>query len=188
MVSKRRRASRANGLSMTPAEAVPPTKPPPRPKKLVDAAVDDPIPAGPSAGVVFSAPTSTVSSRIDGLEETAKSVPPTDLADFGREAFAALVQSQMAAARALEAAGAELTGLAFSGINAAARTATDMLAVKTLADAIEVNAGFTRNNLDVFVGSAVKLSELGTMLATEMSRPILTQLGKSWIKAARHAF
>jgi hypothetical protein len=170
---------------MNPVEAVSPTKPPPRPKKLVDAAGDDPIPASPSAGVVFSAPTSTVSSPIDRLAETTKSVP---LADFVREAFAALVQSQMAAARALEAAGAELTGLAFSGINAAARTATDMLAVKTLADAIEVNAGFTRNNLDVLAGSAVKLSELGTMLAAEMSRPILTQLGKSWIKTARHPF
>jgi hypothetical protein len=187
MVSKGRRTSRANGLIMNPVEAVPPTKPPPRPKKLVEAAGDDPIQASPSAEVVFSGPTSTVFSRIDGLEKTTKSVPPTDPADFGRETFAVLVQSQMAAARALEAAGAELTGLAFSGIKAAARTAADMLTVKTLADAIVVNAGLTRGNLDLLVGSAVKLSELGMMLAAEISRPILTQLGKSWIKAARHS-
>ena len=82
----------------------------------------------------------------------------------------------------------EVTGLAISGIDTATRTATDMLGVKTLSDAIEVNAGFTRSSFDALVGGSAKLSELGMKLATEASQPILTQLGKSWVKAARLAF
>jgi hypothetical protein len=63
-----------------------------------------------------------------------------------------------------------------------------MLAVKTLSDAIEVNAGFTRSGFDALVGGSARLSELGARLAAEASQPILTQLGKGWIKAACFAF
>ncbi len=118
----------------------------------------------------------------------AKGSSSDDLADFGRETFAALVQSQTAVARGLGALTAEMTGLAISGIDVAARTATDMLGVKTLSDAMEVNTGFARSSFDTLVGGSAKLSELGVKLATEASQPLLTQLGRSWIKAARFAF
>ena len=108
-------------------------------------------------------------------------------ADFGRQNFAAFIQSQTALARGLEALSAEITGLALSGIDAATRAATDVLAVKTFADAIEVNAGFTRRNFDTLIGGSAKLSELGVKLATEASRPFLSQLGKDWARAARLA-
>jgi hypothetical protein len=63
-----------------------------------------------------------------------------------------------------------------------------LLAVKTLSDVIELNAGFTRSSIDAFVGGSAKLSELGAKLLTEASQPILTQLGRGWSKAARGAF
>jgi len=125
---------------------------------------------------------------VEALAHTAKSASSEDLADFGREAFAALVQSQTALARGLEALGAELAGLALSGIDAAARAATDMLTVKTLFDAIEVNAGFSRSSLDALLARSAKLSELGAKLAADASRPILTQLGRGWNRAGRLAF
>ena len=136
------------------------------------------------------APVVTVAAppSVDALAAAAKNASGEEVADFGREVFAALVQSQTAVARGLEALSVEVTGLALSGIDAATRTATDMLGVKTLSDAIEVNAGFTRSSFDALVGRSAKLSELGMKLATEASQPILTQLGKSWIKAARLAF
>jgi hypothetical protein len=127
-------------------------------------------------------------STVEALAGTAKSAPSADLADYSREGFAALVQSQTAVARGLEALSAELAGLALTGIDAAARTATDMLAVKTLSDAIEVNAGFTRSSFVALVGGSAKLSELGAKLAAEASQPILTQLGKNWIKVAGRGF
>ena len=57
-------------------------------------------------------------------------------------------------ARGLEALGAEVAGLTLSRIDAAARTATGMLAVKTLSDAIELNAGFARGSIDALVGGS----------------------------------
>jgi hypothetical protein len=148
-------------------------------------------PPRPGATAVEPVPpvaTSMIPRSVEVPAEAAKNASSENLADFGREAFAAVVQSQAAVARGLEALSAELAGLALSGIDAAARTATDMLAVKTLSDAIEVNAGFTRSSFDALVGGSAKLSELGTKLAAEASQPILTQLGKGWIKAAGFAF
>jgi hypothetical protein len=130
----------------------------------------------------------TIARSVEAPAKTVKSSSSENLADFNREAFAAVVQSQAAVVRGLEALSAELAGLALSGIDAATRTATDMLAVKTLSDAIEINAGFTRSSFDALVGGSVKLSELGARLAAEASQPILTQLGKGWIKAAGFAF
>jgi hypothetical protein len=55
-----------------------------------------------------------------------------------------------------------------------------MLGVKTLSDAIDVNAGFACSSLDALVGGSAKLSELGVKLATEAPRPFL----HSWAKAS----
>jgi len=106
---------------------------------------------------------------------------------FGRDAFVALTQSQAALARGLEALSAELAGLALSGIDTAARAATKLLGVKTLSDAIDVNAGFACSSLDVLVGRSAKISELGVKLAAETSGPFLTQLGTGWGKVSRPA-
>lgn len=100
-------------------------------------------------------------------------------------ATASLAQSQAALAQGLEALSAELAGLALSGMNVAARTATKLLTVKTLADAIEVNAGFACSSFDTLVGGVAKLSELGMRLATEVSRPLFSQLARDWTKAAQ---
>ena len=91
--------------------------------------------------------------------------PSTIRASFETGTAAALAQSQAALARGFEALSAEMAGLALSGMNVAARTATRLLAVKTLADAIEVNAGFTCSSFDTLVGGSAKLSELGVKLA-----------------------
>jgi len=69
--------------------------------------------------------------------------------------------------------------MALSGIDTAARTATQMLSVKTLSDAIAVNAGFTCSSFDTLVGGSAKLSELGVRVAAEAAQPFLSQLGQS---------
>jgi hypothetical protein len=107
-----------------------------------------------------------------------------DSENFETAAAASLARSQAALARGLEALSAEMAGLALSGMNVAARTATKLLAVKTLADAIEVNAGFACSSFDTLLSGTVKLSELGMRLATEVSEPLFSQLGKRWGKAA----
>ena len=185
MESKGRRVARAAVPSATPVEVSSPVE------TSLEAARPGEDPAEAFTPPQLSSETGTLAATAmaapsAGTAAAAKGPSSDDLTDFGREAFAALVQSQTAMARGLEALTAEMTGIAISGIDVAARTATDMLGVKTLYDAIEVNAGFTRTSFDTLVGGSAKLSELGVKLATEASQPILTQLGKSWIKAARY--
>jgi hypothetical protein len=188
MESKGRRGLRAPSPGTTPAETVNLTATSPGAGKQVEGPAEEFIPAEASAEVVAPVATVVAPPSVDTLAAAAKNATGEEVADFGRAVFAALVQSQTAVARGLEALSVEVTGLAISGIDAATRTATEMLGVKTLSDAIEVNAGFTRSSFDTLVGGSAKLSELGMKLATEASQPILTQLGKSWIKAARLAF
>ena len=78
-----------------------------------------------------------------------------------------------------------MAGLALSGMNVLARTASKLLAVKTLSDAIEVNAGFTCSSFETLVGGSAKLSEIGVKLAAETSEPLFGQLARGWSKAAR---
>ena len=147
------------------------------------------IPAEAPADISASATSPMVApSRERAVNASAACVFSDVFADYGSQNLAAFIQSQTALARGLQALSAEMTGLTLSGIDAAARTATDMLAVKTIADAIEVNAGFTKRNFDTLIGGSAKLSELGVKVAGEASQPILTQLGKDWTRAARLAF
>lgn len=111
---------------------------------------------------------------------------PEKVVDFGRGALAALAESQAALARGLEALSAELAGLTLSGLDATTRAASKMLGIRTLCDAIEVNARFTCSSFDTLIAGSARLSELGVKLATETSQPLFGQLGKNWIKAARH--
>jgi hypothetical protein len=188
MESKGRRVARVAGPSTTPVEVSSQSGTSPEATKPVEIPAQECTPADPLAEVVVAAAAAMALPSTEAPAPVAKGSSSEELTDFGREAFAALVQSQKAVARGLEALTAEMTGLAISGIDVAARTATDMLGVKTLSDAMEVNVGFTRSSFDTLLGGSAKLSELGVKLATEASQPILTQLGRSWIKAARFAF
>ena len=175
MESKGRRALR----TPVPGAAAPETEAP----------AETPIAAVRSIGQHIPADTSVSSiTPVAGPVGVPTPIACSDIfADFGRQNFAAFIQSQTVLARGLEALSAEITGLALSGIDAATRAATDVLAVKTFADAIELNAGFTRHNFDALIGGSAKLSELGVKVATEASQPILSQFGKDWARAARLA-
>jgi Phasin protein len=130
----------------------------------------------------------TVSSQGIAAGRGSKSPPPTGfseiLTDVGRQNFAAFFDSQTALARGLETLSTEITGLALAGVDVAARTATDALSVKTITDAIEVNAGFTRRSFDALMVGSAKLSEAGFKVAAEAWHPLLTHFGKSWTGAA----
>lgn len=127
-------------------------------------------------------------SASSGTSIEVKSTTSEKVTDFGRGTLAALAESQAALARGLEVLSAEMAGLALSGIDAAARAATKMLGVKTLSDAIEVNAGFTCSSFDALLRGSARLSQLGAKLAAETSQPLFNQLGEGWIGSARRGF
>jgi phasin protein len=191
METKARRALRAAAPIGVPAE---PTKP------VVSVARAEPaeLPAEPPKPAEIPAEAAEPVERAAYYTENLASQPSIAIAAkaskswssyadpyFEPAAFAALAQSQAALARGLEALSTEMAGLALSGIDTATRTATKMLGVKTLSDAIEVNAGFTCSSWDTLIGGSAKLSELGVRLAAETSQPILTQFSQGWIKASR---
>jgi hypothetical protein len=166
METKGKRSPRASGTGAT-AVGMP---------ALVEAPAD--VPAFAVAPAAVPAPEQ---------QPSAEGPAPSDIGQFGQEAFAALAESQAAVARGLEAMSDEMAGLTRSGIDIAARTATEMLGVKTLSDAFKINVLFARNAFDSLLDGSAKLSGLGVKLAAESSRPILTQLGQGWIKAVRLA-
>jgi hypothetical protein len=148
-------------------------------------AAETPVPAEAPAEIAPGAPAPETEPM--PAQHTAAGPAPDEIARFGRDALTALAESQAATARCLVAMSDAVAGLTRSGIDIAARTATEMLGVKTLSDAYAVSALFAGKSFDSLLGGSAQLSGLGVKLAAEASRPILTQLGQSWIKAAGFA-
>ena len=192
MESKGRRSSRASGATEAPAAPLKPVEAPPPVNRAGEAEPAKPAEllaqAGKSTETAVNLATAAAAAplpTVGALPPAPKSANPEMPQRFEGDAAAALAQSQAALARGLEALSAEMAGLALSGMNVLARTATKLLAVKTLSDAIEVNAGFTCSSLETLVGGSAKISELGVKLAAETSQPLLGQLARGWGKAAR---
>jgi hypothetical protein len=184
MESRGRRALRAPATNATPPEVGINPEIPIETVQRIEEQIQHKAPVAMTASAVGAiAPLSE--------EGESKSTLPSHfsdlMADLGRQNFAAFVDSQTAFARGIETLSAEIAGLALSGVEAAARTATDALSVKTIADAIEVNAGFTCRSFDALVVGSAKLSEASVKLATETLHPLMTHFGNGWTKAARLA-
>lgn len=194
MESKGRRSVRASGATEAPAPPFNPVEAPPpvngaseaEPPKPAELLAEADTSTETAVDLAAAAATAAPTPSIGALPPAPKSANPDFPGHFQGDAAAALAQSQAALARGLEALSAEMAGMALSGMNVLAHTATKMLAVKTLSDAIEVNAGFTCSSLETLVGGSAKLSELGVKLAAETSQPLFGQLARGWSKAARH--
>jgi hypothetical protein len=193
METKGRRFVRAPGPTEAPAAPFKPVEAPPpvngaseaEPPKPAELLAEADTSTETAVNLAAAAATAAPTPSIGALLPAPKSANPDFPGHFQGDAAAALAQSQAALARGLEALSAEMAGLALSGMNVLARTATKLLAVKTLSDAIEVNAGFTCSSLETLVGGSAKLSELGVKLAAEASQPLFGQLARGWGKAAR---
>ncbi|MGH7046012.1 MAG: phasin family protein [Stellaceae bacterium] len=150
----------------SPAEIVEPTAPFASPEAVEEAAAI-------GSEVVASALAPTL----------LRSASPEPLAAIGSATFSALAEARNALASSLEALSDEVAGLTRREIGAVADSAIEMLQVRTVYDAIAVNAGFTGASLDHWLGSSARFSELGTRLAVETTRPFLERLGRNWLGA-----
>ena len=98
--------------------------------------------------------------------------------------FAAFAESQAALARGFESMSNAAAGLAQGGIDSVARSATELLGVKTLAEVIEINAGFACRSVEALFAGSFRLSELGVQLASDTAAPLMTHFDREWRKAA----
>ena len=94
--------------------------------------------------------------------------------------WSAVAEMQAALARGFEEAAAEMTALARSGIAAAGDAGIALLAVHTLTEAVEINAGLLQRRSDAIFAGSIKLSAIGAKTATEASRAILAPLCALW--------
>jgi hypothetical protein len=175
MESKGRR-----GLRAAPTGATPPATPITETSVTALKSIEEQAQQAP-AEIIMSAEGAPPAGPVaeSQIESTPLSGFSEILTKVGRQNFAAFVDSQTALVRGLETLSAEITRLALAGVDAAARTATDALSVKTIADAIEVNAGFTCRSFDALVVGSAKLSEVGLKVAAQAWHPLLTHFGKS---------
>jgi hypothetical protein len=137
-------------------------------------AVGDPTEAAEAA-----APDHSASAPADGQLPVAATAVRSAVAD---DAFAALAEAQAAVARAWHAVGGEIAELGRCANDLAAHAAIEMLGVKSIAEALQINARFAGESFDGWLERSARLSELGIALAAETSRPILAFLGRGWIR------
>jgi hypothetical protein len=152
------------------------TKPRRSPRAAAPAAAESPT---NSIEVMETVPAATPSLP---AEPTPRAAPRVEA---GSDALAALMESQAAVARGMTALSAEIAELARGNIDAATRSVTQILSVRTLADAIEINAGFARHSFEALIGGSARLSEIGAKLAVEAARPIVAQINRDWTSLGR---
>jgi hypothetical protein len=96
------------------------------------------------------------------------------------DGWGALTEAQAVVARAFEDIAIEVADIARSGIAASTDAALALLGARTLAEAVEINAGLTRRGFGAMVTGSARLSEIGVQAMTQVSRPWLTQWSAMW--------
>lgn len=162
---KVKRTARETGRSeVAPGEGVP--------IETVPAIVSE----APAASAAAAPPPIAASPLVP--EAASESVEPVVAATD--DAWTALAEMQAAFAHGVEQIAVEMMVMTRSGIAAAADAATAMLGARTLAEAVEINAGLARRGADAMIEGSARLSEIGVKAATESSRPILSRFATAW--------
>lgn len=175
--NKTKRISRNRSALSKPAEPAPasvPVEAPPAPTAELE--------SGAAAIALAAAeafePAPAAAAR--AAETVADSERAEDFFALGRGALSAFAESQTAMARGLEAIAVGAAALARSGRSAVADAAAAMLDARTPADAVEIQAGFSRRSIDTALDGSTRLSEIAVKATAEASRPILARIDEVW--------
>ena len=95
-----------------------------------------------------------------------------ELAELGRENFAAVLRANAVLTEGMEAIGQEVVGYARNALEDAAEAATALLAAKTLEDVVQLNSAFAKASFERMVARSTKLSAIGTRVASEALAPL----------------
>jgi phasin family protein len=129
----------------------------------------------PATAVV--AATATAETKLENGESAAAALFTgfagyEELADLGRENFAAILRANAALTEGLEAIGKEVIGYARTSFERYAETAAALLGAKTLEDVVQVNTEFAKAYMERLIERSQKLSEMSVKVANEAMAPI----------------
>jgi phasin family protein len=94
------------------------------------------------------------------------------MAELGRENFAAMLRANAALSQGMEEIGKEVILYARRSFEQAAETATALLGAKTFEDVFQLNSEFAKANLERLIERSAKLSEMGVKVASEALAPL----------------
>ena len=129
-------------------------------EQLSVVALAEAVPAGPACPLPVSQPMPPGGAPAEPAVE-----------DF----WAAFTAAQAALARGAERIAIEMTTMSRSGIAAATDAAVALLGARTVAEAVEINAGLARRGADSMLESSARLSEIAAGAVTDAYRPILAK-------------
>ncbi|MFQ5775031.1 MAG: phasin family protein [Kiloniellaceae bacterium] len=95
-----------------------------------------------------------------------------EIAALGKDTIEAYVNCGSIVARGVESLGKEVMDYAQCSLEANLAAAKNLMAVKTLREAIDLQADYTRESFDTMVAEAAKLTEMSVELANQLVGPI----------------
>lgn len=94
----------------------------------------------------------------------------------GTDTMDAYVKCGTIVAKGMEALGKEVIKFAQASVEANLTATRNLMAAKTLREAMELQAGYSRDSFDSMVSEAARLTEMSVDLANEVMDPIQTSL------------
>ena len=110
-----------------------------------------------------------------------------ELAELGRENFAAVLRANAVLSEGMEAIGKEVVCYAHDSLEDAAEVATALLAAKTLEDVVQLNSAFAKASFERLVARSTKLSAIGTRVASEALAPLGDRVEATFDKLGKPA-
>jgi len=163
-----------------------------KPRRVArDMAPVEPSPAATTGEAIVGEPAPMVTPEAASIPEPPPAIaaamtepmPPPAIAaaaEAAADSWSTVADAQSALTRGFEQFAVELAGMTRTGMVAGTDAALAMLAARTVAEAVEINAGLARRGVDAMIAGSARLSEIGLKTMAEASTPLLAQFGAAW--------
>lgn len=143
--------------------------------KTIETTVESMVEAGAEAAKEYE---KAVTAAQEQVEKTSGALAKgyEDLAASGTETMDAYIKCSAVMARGVESLSKEVTNFAQASFEANLTATQRLMAAKTLREAMDLQADYTRDSFDSMVSEAAKLTEMSVDLASELMRPIQAQI------------
>jgi len=120
-------------------------------------------------------PVSYASAPVPAAKPLLAPISLESLAGFGRENLAAMTKANLALSSGMQAMSEEFFDLAQQSFASAAKTASALLAAKTLDEVVELSSAHACASLQDLAARSAKLGEMGVSIASEALAPFVAR-------------